>query len=74
MNFVMPKRSQRTSATQSSYPKCKSSLVRRLIQAKDDPAKERIRAWLSEIDDEQLLVFGLTHEDIAICRKHRPKT
>ena len=31
--------------------KAGSSLVRRLAQAQDDPAKQRIRAWL---DDEQL--------------------
>jgi hypothetical protein len=45
-----------------------SSLVRRLVRAKDDPAKQRIRAQLSEIDDERLLRFGLTSEDIAALR------
>jgi hypothetical protein len=45
-----------------------SSLVRRLVLAKDDPAKQRIRARLSEIDDEQLLGLGLTSEDIAALR------
>ena len=49
--------------------KAKSSLVRRLIQAQDDPGKQRIRAWLREIDDEQLSSsLGLTPEDIAILR------
>ena len=45
-----------------------SSLVRRLVLAKDDPAKQRIRAQLSEIDDERLLGLGLTSEDIAALR------
>jgi hypothetical protein len=48
--------------------KAGSSLVRRLVQARDDPAKERIRGWLRDIDDERLLNFGLTREDIAILR------
>jgi hypothetical protein len=43
--------------------------VRRLAQAQDDPAKQRIRAWLREIDDEQLSSsLGLTPEDITILR------
>jgi hypothetical protein len=45
-----------------------SSLVRRLVRAKDDPAKQRIRAQLSEIDDEGLFGLGLTSEDIAALR------
>jgi hypothetical protein len=45
-----------------------SSLVRRLVRAKDDPAKRRIRAQLSEIDDERLLGLGLTSDDIAALR------
>ena len=49
--------------------KAGSSLVRRLAQAQDDPAKQRIRAWLREIDDEQLSSsLGLTPEDMAILR------
>ena len=48
--------------------KAQSSLVRRLVQARDDPAKRRIRHWLSDINDEQLLAFGLTEEDIALLR------
>jgi hypothetical protein len=43
-------------------------LVRRLVQARDDPAKQRIRRWLSDINDERLLSFGLTQEDIALLR------
>jgi hypothetical protein len=50
-----------------------SSLVRRLVQAKDDPAKHRIRAWLCDIDDERLRRFGLTSEDIALLRGHHRK-
>jgi hypothetical protein len=49
-------------------PEAGSSLVRRLVQAKDDPAKQRIRRWLVDIDDERLLDFGLTPEDIALLR------
>jgi uncharacterized protein YjiS (DUF1127 family) len=45
-----------------------SSLIRRLVRAKDDPAKRRIRAQLSEIDDERLSCLGLTAEDIAALR------
>jgi hypothetical protein len=45
-----------------------SSLVRRLVRAKDDPAKQRIRAWLSDIDDGRLSSLGLTTEDIATLR------
>ena len=45
-----------------------SGLVRRLVRAKDEPAKQRIRAQLSEIDDERLFGLGLTSEDIAALR------
>ena len=45
-----------------------SSLVRRLVQAQDDPAKRRIRGWLRDLDDSQLLSLGLTSEDIAVLR------
>ena len=51
-------------------PIVRSSLVRRLVLAKDDPAKQRIRAQLCDIDDEQLFCFGLTSEDIAALRGH----
>jgi len=50
------------------YREARSSLVRRLVQARDDPAKQRIRRWLSDIDDDRLLSFGLTPEDIALLR------
>jgi hypothetical protein len=42
--------------------------VRRLVQARDDPAKQRIRQWLSRIQDDRLLSFGLTPDDIALLR------
>jgi len=48
--------------------KARSNLVRRLIQARDDPRKQRIRAWLRELDDEQLAGLGLTPEDILVLR------
>ena len=48
--------------------KAQLSLVRRLVQARDDPAKRRIRHWLSDINVERLLAFGLTEEDIALLR------
>ena len=48
--------------------KVRSALVRRLVQASDDPAKQRIRRWLSKISDERLLGFGLTPEDIVLLR------
>jgi hypothetical protein len=49
-------------------PKAKSSLVRRLVAAENDPAKRRICAWLAELDDERLSGLGLVSEDIAILR------
>jgi hypothetical protein len=46
-----------------------SSLVRRVVQAQDDPAKQRIREWLIALDNEQLSSrLGLTSEDIAVLR------
>jgi hypothetical protein len=49
-------------------PTAGSSLVRRLVLEKDDPAKQRIRLWLSNIDDERLFCLGLTSEDLAALR------
>jgi hypothetical protein len=45
-----------------------SSLVRRVVQARDDPAKQRIRAWLRALDNEQRSSLGLTSEDMAVLR------
>ena len=50
-------------------PKMGSSLVRRLVCARDDPGKARIRMWLIDLDDSQLRSgLGLTVEDITILR------
>jgi hypothetical protein len=50
-------------------PKMESGLVRRLVCARDDPGKERIRKWLIDLDDAQLRSsLGLTVEDIALLR------
>jgi hypothetical protein len=46
----------------------RSALVRRLVNARDDPAKHRIRHWLSEISDDRLLSVGLTAQDIVLLR------
>jgi hypothetical protein len=54
----------------------RSSLVRRLVQARDDPVKQRARAWLCEMSDEQLSSrLGCTPEDIAALRgTHTPSS
>ena len=50
-------------------PQTRSRLVSRLVSARDDPGKERIRMWLIELDDAQLRsALGLTVEDIAVLR------
>ena len=52
-----------------SLPKMGSGLVRRLVCARDDPGKARIRMWLIDLDDAQLQSsLGLTVEDIAVLR------
>jgi len=51
--------------------KVRSSLVRRLVEAQDDPAKHRIRAWLCGLNDEQLSNLGCTSDDIAVLRSSR---
>jgi hypothetical protein len=50
------------------YEKSQSALVRRLVSARDDPAKRRVHRWLSDISDDRLLSFGLTAQDIGILR------
>jgi uncharacterized protein YjiS (DUF1127 family) len=62
---------QRLAAARVGSPKASSSLVRRLIAAENDPAKQRIRAWLAELGDERLSGLGLTPEDIVILRGTR---
>ena len=59
---------QGIAARPAGRPKAGSSLVRRLVRAKDDPAKQRIRAQLSAVDDARLIGLGLTSEDIAALR------
>ena len=59
---------QGMAALPASFQRPKSSFVRRLIAAKDDPAKARVLRWLTEIDDERLAGFGLTPQDIDILR------
>src|SRR5262249_24509268 len=50
-------------------PKLRSGLVWRLVCARDDAGKERIRKWLIDLDDAQLQSgLGLTVEDIAVLR------
>ena len=50
-------------------PKMMSGLVCRLVRARDDPGKERIRMWLIDLDDARLKSgLGLTAEDIAVLR------
>jgi hypothetical protein len=56
-------------AARQARPRTGSSLVRRLALAQNDAAKERIRGWLRAMDDERLLAFGLTPDDIALLRR-----
>ena len=56
-------------ALSASPPVTRSGLVRRLVRARKDPGKERIRKWLIGIDDAKLQSgLGLTLEDIAVLR------
>ena len=59
---------QNIAARPTRCRKAQSNLVRRIVQARDDPAKQRIRQWLSRIQDDRLLSFGLTPDDIALLR------
>jgi superfamily I DNA and RNA helicase len=66
---MIMKRSQQSVVLRPiAYRKAKSGLVRRLVQASDDQAKQRIRRLLVDIDDQRLLGFGLTPDDIAVLR------
>ena len=67
MTIQFPKQS--IAALSDGLPKVRSGLVRRLVCARDDPGKERIRKWLIDLDDAQLKSgLGLTVEDIAVLR------
>ena len=60
---------QPTAVFFEGLPKMRSGLIRRLVSARDDPGKERIRMWLIDLDDAQLRSgLGLTVEDIAVLR------
>jgi hypothetical protein len=61
---------RRMAACPATLQQAGSSLVRRLVQIQDDPAKHRVRTWLKDIDDELLSRLGLTPEDIAVLRGH----
>jgi hypothetical protein len=53
----------------ANLPTTGSGLVRRLVQARNDPGKKRIRMWLLNLDDAQLQSgLGLMPEDIAVLR------
>ena len=57
-------------ALSASAPVTWSGLVRRLVRARNDPGKERIRKWLIDIDDAKLQSgLGLTLEDIDVLRE-----
>ena len=56
-----------------AVPVPQSSFVRRLLRARDDPAKQRILGWLLQIDDARLRGFGLSTTDITILRDMREK-
>ena len=57
-------------ALSASPPVTRSGLVRRLVRARNDPGKERIRKWLIDLDDAELQSgLGLTLEDIAVLRE-----
>jgi hypothetical protein len=59
-----------TAHVPAKHVKVRSSLVRRLVQAQNDPAKLRIRAWLRDLNDELLSrSLGLTPDDIAVLRE-----
>ena len=62
-------------ALSASPPVTRSGLVRRLVRARNDPGKERIRKWLIDIDDAKLRSgLGLTLKDIAVLREwYAPK-
>ena len=60
-------------AITASVPTTGSALVRRLVQACNDPGKKRIHMQLIELDDAELQSgLGLTLADIAVLRGGRP--
>jgi hypothetical protein len=63
---TMKHANRRQAAPQNAI--ARSSLVRRLISARNDPAKQRIRNWMSVICEVKLLNFGLSAGDIELLR------
>jgi hypothetical protein len=61
-------RPQGTAASSARFLTAGSSLVRRLVEARDDPAKRRVRTWLKAVDNERLSGLGLTPQEIADLR------
>jgi len=60
---------QAIAAVSLSLPTRGSGLVRRLVRARNDPGKERVRMWLLGLDDAQLQSgLGLRPEEIAVLR------
>jgi hypothetical protein len=45
---------QTIAALSANLPMTGSGLVRRLVRARNDPGKERVRMWLLHLDDAQL--------------------
>jgi hypothetical protein len=65
---------QSLSALSTSSLTTASSLVLRLVQARNDRGKERVRMWLLNLDDAQLQSgLGLTPQDIAVLRAGTPR-
>jgi hypothetical protein len=60
---------QAIAAVAESFPRRTSALVQRLVWARNDPGKERIRMRLLDLTDNQLRsALGLTLVDLAILR------
>jgi hypothetical protein len=65
---------QAIAALSADLPMTRSGLVRRLVRARNDPGKERVRTLLIELNDAQLRSgLGLTPEDIAVLRACTPR-
>ena len=65
---------QAIAALSASLPMTGSSLVHRLVRARNDPGKERVRMWLLNLDDAQLQSgLGLMPQDIAVLRAGTPR-
>jgi hypothetical protein len=67
----MERSKQSVSVRSPRCRKAQSSLVRSLLRASDDPAKQRIRRWLSGINDQQLLILASPQTILPSCGIHR---